>query len=257
MDTNKNTLYSIIAILSIILFFTWCNNSQSDIDEAVATAVAKALATPTAVPIPTATELPIYIWTPATAAKRGEQYTWGNVPKVIISPHWRLVVKVVRVIDGDTIVVDPISDEDKLKFQRAGSYWGFQQESDGSAIMIDAPKGTVVRYIGIDTPETVHPDKPVQCYGPEATLRNKQLVEGETVTLMRINGGDFKDSFDRYGRLLANVYTDTHWVNGELVWGGFAYDYKGLSGAWSAHESIYQEWETDAKNNKRGLWGKC
>ena len=58
-------------------------------------------------------------------------------------------VLVVRVIDGDTVELE---------------------------------NGDRVRYLGIDTPETVHPDKPVECYGPEATERNKELVEGKTVS---------------------------------------------------------------------------
>jgi micrococcal nuclease len=48
---------------------------------------------------------------------------------------------------------------------------------------IELKNGERVRYLGIDVPETVHPDKPVECYGPEATERNKQLVEGTTVDL--------------------------------------------------------------------------
>lgn len=229
----------IFLLTAILVSFTACSN-QSDIDEAVATAVAEALATPTAVPIPTATELPIYEGSPARRSTT--KHTWGNIPNPLSLwiaglSYWRASVKVIRVIDGDTIQVDPISHKTKL----------------------DIRKGTIVRYLHIDTPETVHPDKPVQCYGPESTLRNKQLVQGKTVTLFGILDGDdknFDDSFDRYGRLLAYVYTDTHFVNGELVWGGFAYDYKFATGPGHI-KKIISTWETDAKENKRGLWGKC
>ena len=228
----------IFLLTAILVSFTACK-TQADIDEAVATAVAEALATPTAVPIPTATELPIYEGSPARASTT--EITWGNIPNMGftgLSGSWRVSAKVIRVIDGDTIEVEGVGKVGKQAI----------------------PKGTVVRYLHIDTPETVHPDKPVQCYGPEATLRNKQLVEGKTVTLFGILFKDddyFEDSFDRYGRLLANVYTDTHWVNGELVWGGFAYEYKLPTGpTWFLKQSI-AAWEADAKNNKRGLWGKC
>jgi len=61
-----------------------------------------------------------------------------------------LFFKVVKVIDGDTIKLE---------------------------------NGEVVRYIGIDTPETVHPSKPIQCFGKEASDKNKELVEGKLVKL--------------------------------------------------------------------------
>ena len=54
---------------------------------------------------------------------------------------------------------------------------------DGDTVELE--NGDRVRYLGIDTPETVHPDKPVECYGPEASERNKELVEGKTVSLLQ------------------------------------------------------------------------
>jgi micrococcal nuclease len=95
--------------------------------------------------------------------------------------------RVVRVVDGDTIVASV----------------------DGS--------DEYVRYIGVDTPETVKPDTPVQCYGPRASDENHRLVEGRTVRL----------TFDRevrddYGRLLAYVHAGERFVNAELVRGGYA-----------------------------------
>ena len=54
---------------------------------------------------------------------------------------------------------------------------------DGDTVGLE--NGDRVRYLGIDTPETVHPDKPVECYGPEASERNKELVDGKTVSLLQ------------------------------------------------------------------------
>ncbi len=62
---------------------------------------------------------------------------------------------------------------------------------------IELQNGLHVRYLGIDTPETVHPDKPVQPFGPEATTRNKELVEGKQVYLQKGSR-----DIDEYGRLL-------------------------------------------------------
>jgi micrococcal nuclease len=91
-------------------------------------------------------------------------------------------VAVIRVVDGDTIVV-----------------------------AIGGPKGTKVRLIGIDTPERG------ECFFTAATERMRRLVEGRTVKLVR----DVSET-DRYGRLLRYVYVGGEFVNATMVAGGFA-----------------------------------
>jgi len=88
---------------------------------------------------------------------------------------------------------------------------------DGDTIVLD--NGEVVRYIGIDTPEISVPVTALECYGPEATDKNKELVEGKQVRLAR----DIKNR-DRYGRLLRYVYVDNSdiFVNLDLVKEGYA-----------------------------------
>ncbi len=127
---------------------------------------------------------------------------------------------VTRVIDGDTIEV------------RIGG------ESED------------VRYIGVDTPETVKPDTPVQCFGPRASAFNHRLVEGRRVRL--VFGAERRDA---YGRLLAYVYLERRFVNASLVRRGlartltippndrFAPRLRGL--------------ELRAARAGRGLWGAC
>lgn len=89
---------------------------------------------------------------------------------------------------------------------------------DGDTIEVALDGGTEdVRYIGVDTPETVKPGEPVQCFGPQASELNHELVDGETVRLV----------FDRelrdvYGRLLAYVHVGETFVNAELVREGYA-----------------------------------
>ena len=95
--------------------------------------------------------------------------------------------KVLRVIDGDTIEV----------------------QIDG--------KSHSVRYIGIDTPETRHPSKEVEFLGPEASARNRALVEDKIVQLEK----DVSE-MDRYGRLLRYVYINGQMVNAILVQEGYA-----------------------------------
>ena len=89
---------------------------------------------------------------------------------------------------------------------------------DGDTILLES--GESVRYLGIDTPETNHPRRGLECYGPEATERNRELVEGELVRL------EF-DTTDRdaYERLLRYVYVGNTFVNAVLVEEGFAYSY--------------------------------
>ncbi len=95
--------------------------------------------------------------------------------------------------------------------------------TDGDTIKVDRGDGVVecLRYIGIDTPETVHPDKPVEPWGPEAAEANKTLVADQVVLLER----DVSDR-DQYDRLLRYVWVETPegWLtaNAELVARGLA-----------------------------------
>ena len=115
---------------------------------------------------------------------------------------------------------------------------------------VELASGETVRYLGIDTPETVHPSKPVECYGPEASERNNELVEGKIVTLMR----DGPDT-DQYDRLLRYVFVDGTFVNGDLVWGGYAY-----ARSYGDTPLFYQtlvQLERSAREGERGLWEIC
>lgn len=124
---------------------------------------------------------------------------------------------VVRVVDGDTIKV-----------------------------LIDGTEKTV-RYIGIDTPETVHPEKPVQCFGMEASAKNKALVEGAYVRLER----DISD-VDKYGRLLRYVYVGDTFINYELVAQGYARSLTYPPDV--AYNELIREAENTARVNGLGLW---
>ena len=91
---------------------------------------------------------------------------------------------------------------------------------DGDTIRVALPSGEErVRYIGIDTPESVKPGSPVECFAKRASAFNERLVAGERVRLVR----DVEER-DRYGRLLAYVYRerDGLFVNAELVRRGYA-----------------------------------
>lgn len=109
-----------------------------------------------------------------------------------------------------------------------------------------------VRYIGIDTPETKDPRRPVQCYGPEAADYNAQLVAGERVRLVR----DVEPR-DRFGRLLAYVHRvrDELFVNAELVRSGYAQPLRIAPDV--RHADRFAALARAAREAGRGLWAAC
>jgi micrococcal nuclease len=107
-----------------------------------------------------------------------------------------------------------------------------------------------VRYIGVDTPETVKPGTPVQCFGHRASDFDHHLVEGRRVRL--VFGVERRDV---YGRLLAYVYIGHRFVNAELVRRGLA---RTLSiPPNTLHRALFQRLELEAARTGRGLWGGC
>jgi micrococcal nuclease len=130
---------------------------------------------------------------------------------------------------------------------------------DGDTIDVAMPGGDeeTVRYIGIDTPETVKPDTPVQCGGPRAHEVNEQLVGGRTVTL-RFDA----ELRDVYGRLLAYVYLPRSgpgarplFVNAELVRRGLARTLTIPPN--DSFAELFARLAARAGAAGRGLWGHC
>ncbi len=132
------------------------------------------------------------------------------------------VGRVVRVVDGDTI----------------------QVELDG--------RREKVRYIGVDTPESVKPGTPVQCFAKRASAFNHHLVAGERVRLV-----PDAEARDRYGRLLAYVYraSDGLFVNAALVRHGYAHTMTIPPNV--AHAGEFHRLASAAHHAGRGLWSAC
>jgi len=107
-----------------------------------------------------------------------------------------------------------------------------------------------VRYIGIDTPETVKPDTPVQCFGPRAHRFNARLVAHRRVRL--VFGVERRDV---YGRLLAYVYLGDRFVNAELARRGLARTLRIPPN--DRFASRFKRLENAAARAGRGLWGGC
>jgi len=127
---------------------------------------------------------------------------------------------VVRVVDGDTVVVAKDGKEDK------------------------------VRLIGVDTPETVDPRKDVQCFGKEASAYLTALLTGKTITM---EADTTQDNIDKYGRLLRYIYLeDKTLVNKAIIENGYGFEY-----TYNIPYKFQAEFKTAqnyASTNKLGLW---
>ena len=109
-------------------------------------------------------------------------------------------------------------------------------------------KRTTVALIGVDTPETVHPQKPVERFGKEATAFIKNLLLGECVYI-RFDS----NRTDKYGRLLAYLYRapDGLFVNLEIVRQGYGKVYTVFP---FKHKTLFQHYGGHAQQAGRGLW---
>ena len=133
--------------------------------------------------------------------------------------------KVVKVIDGDTIAV----------------------EIDG--------KTETIRLIGINTPETVDPRKPVECFGVEASDKAKEILTGKSV---RLEADSVVGERGKYGRLLRYIFLeDGTSFNKMMIDEGYAYEYTYNSSY--KYQDEFKQAEKEAREAKRGLWadGVC
>jgi micrococcal nuclease len=124
---------------------------------------------------------------------------------------------------------------------------------DGDTIVLSVQNQTeTVRLLGIDTPETVHPTRPIECFGPEASAFTKATLEkGSVVKLVR----DVEPR-DRYQRLLVYLFlTDGTLFNQLLIDRGLA---RTLSiEPNTAFASQFASHESSARNRRVGLWLYC
>jgi micrococcal nuclease len=123
---------------------------------------------------------------------------------------------------------------------------------DGDTIEVDLGNGNfkTVRYIGIDTPESVDPRRAVECFGKEASNINNTLVMNKTIQLEK----DVSET-DKYGRLLRYVFVDNVFVNQYLVQEGFA-----NASAYPPdvkYQEDFNSAEEEARLNGKGLWSAC
>ena len=160
----------------------------------------------------------------ATIARRGSRsigfalagrLVLAAVALLAIAPAEAAAQVVERVVDGDTIVVRNVGR---------------------------------VRLIGVDTPETVHPSRPVEFFGREASAFTKRLVDGKRVRLEYD-----QQRTDRYGRTLAYVHLpDGTFVNAEIIRRGYGHAYTRFP---FKYLERFRGLERNARRAGRGLWG--
>lgn len=122
---------------------------------------------------------------------------------------------------------------------------------DGDTVRVRTAQGSdTVRLLGINTPETHHPTKGVECYGPEASAYTQRWLTGQRVELEL----DVEHR-DKYGRLLAFIYLDGHRFNDQLLKLGYARVLVIPPNGVFARTML--EEQLAAKRSGRGLWRAC
>jgi micrococcal nuclease len=138
--------------------------------------------------------------------------------------------EVTRVVDGDTIEVRVTGRVDGA---------GAGDARIGSSYH--------VRLLGIDTPESVKPNSPVECFGRESSAAAKALLEGRSVKLVK----DVEET-DRYDRLLRYVYLGQELANARLVINGYAAVFTYPPNV--RHSELFVALQREARDEQRGLW---
>lgn len=118
---------------------------------------------------------------------------------------------------------------------------------DGDTLLLDG--GERIRLLGVDTPETVHPERPVERFGREASKFTRRLAEGRSVRL------EFdQERTDRYGRTLAYVYLeDGTFLNAEIIRQGYGFAYTRFP---FRYLEEFRALEREARDARRGLWAE-
>jgi micrococcal nuclease len=126
--------------------------------------------------------------------------------------------------------------------------------SDGDTVKVEfSGRAETIRLIGVDTPETKHPTKPVGCFGPEASAHATALLpKGTAVYIVRD-----VEARDKYRRLLAYVYrtSDNLFVNRELLAGGWGVPLSISPN--TAFETDFAAASYSAQASHIGLWARC
>jgi micrococcal nuclease len=137
-----------------------------------------------------------------------------------------------------------------LSILQAQQFVTVKRVIDGDTIVLGT--GERVRLIGVDTPETKHPNKPVAFFGKEASAFTKRMAEGKRVKLEYDQANTYLGHKDRYGRMLAFVFLeDGTLLNAEIIRQGFGH---ALTRYPFSRMEEFRRLESEARDARRGLW---
>ncbi len=143
----------------------------------------------------------------------------------------------------------------------ATEWYPVKKVVDGDTIDVSIQGKTVrVRLIGLNTPESVDPRRPVQCFGREASAEMKKVVGGQYV---RLETDPSQSLYDKYDRLLAYVFAPLNskqeglLVNAYMISEGFGYEY--TYDLPYKYQAEFKKAEREARAAGKGLWapGVC
>ncbi|OGG41600.1 hypothetical protein A2837_00200 [Candidatus Kaiserbacteria bacterium RIFCSPHIGHO2_01_FULL_46_22] len=176
---------------------------------------------------------------------------------------WSNVVSDENVTPADEVISEQVITASSSLTQSSGDQ-ALPQESltdsyevlkviDGDTIVVNKNGiSETIRMIGVDTPETVHPSKAVQCFGVEASSQTKSWLVGQSV---RLEIDSSQGERDKYGRMLAYVFrADGLFINQELIAKGFAYEY--TYNLPYKYQAEFKAAEEKARTDKQGLWAE-
>ncbi|GGC69695.1 hypothetical protein GCM10011410_23130 [Hoyosella rhizosphaerae] len=231
---NRRACAAVAAAITASLIFTGCSFGTSGggpYGEGSVQEFERATDVGTTEPASTATDEPVRDQSPESRENAAEGFLndrgalprsdaaeirfGGSMPQGVEGPF-----RVDRVVDGDTV-----------------------------RVLING-ESVSVRLIGLDTPEIVHPQRPVECFGREASDRAKQLLDGETVYL---EFDPTQGREDRFGRALAFVwFDDGRLFNYEMIAAGYGHEY--TFRAPYRYQEEFKAAQRAASDNDRGLW---
>ena len=168
----------------------------------------------------------------------------ATTTKEIITTTTKPVTVTNKVMPTQPIITTPKTDPQY-------TYYSVTEVVDGDTVKVNI-NGTIetLRLIGLDTPETVDPRKPVQCFGKEASNKGKELLTGKKV---RVEEDPTQGKRDKYSRLLAYIYTENGiFYNKYMIEQGYAHEY--TYNSTYKYQAEFKEAQRLAQQNQLGLW---
>lgn len=191
---------------------------------------------------------------PAPWPRGAKRFVAALLVFVVVAFLQEYNAKLGKVLPSNVLTRDEVRLTSKPKL--SGNLYQVKRVVDGDTLLLTLEDTEEkVRLIGINTPETVDPRRPVQCFGKEASARMKALADGKMVYIETDGSQGIRD---KYGRMLVYVYLeDGQMLNRKMLAEGYAYEYTYMKPY--KYQADFKETAAFAKSAKLGLWadGAC